>query len=174
MPDREPPVVTLVGGGTSDEPPPPPSPSGPPRRRTVALVLAALLVLAVLLRPDPPPAEPPPSLQLLADGISVSQSGVLVVPVLLRAPGAAVELGRADAYAEPVRDDPVVQAPDRVEAGARRRLVVLLRPDCRLLTPQAGLVFRASLLVRVVDGPPLVLDLGAAPAVVQRVAGLCG
>ena len=150
------------------------------RRRPVALLLVPLaLVALVLTRPAPPPEPPPqpvPDLVLLEDQLVVTQGGVLVVPVELRNPGDAVRVRSAMAYAQPVVDDPVVQAPETVRAATDRRFVALLAPDCRLLQPGSPLRFSASLLLQVARGPvaqDLVLDLAAAPAVTERVAALC-
>lgn len=154
-----------------------------PRRGPVLLlgVLAALALIVVLGHEDPPPAPPPgppvdAALTLVADAVSVTQSGVLVVPVLLQDRGPGLRVVDATAYAEPVRTDPAVEPPLGVAPGASRRFVVLLAPDCRLLSPRSGIAFNASLLVRVTAGDAeqqLVLPLGAEPSVLDRVTGLC-
>lgn len=152
--------------------------------RLVPLVLlaavAALAVLLAALREEPPAPAPvlpvDAALTLVPDDVSVTQSGVLVVPVLLRDRGPGLTVVDATAYAEPVRDDPAASPPQTVAPGQARRFVVLLAPDCRLLTPRSGLQFRASLLVRVASAgaeQQLVLPLGDTPAVADRVAGLC-
>jgi hypothetical protein len=178
--------VTLVGGGTApgsadllsagDEEPP----SDLRWPLVVAVLVVALVAVVGAVRPDrdePRAGEVDAVLSLEADGISVSQTGVLVVPVQLRNLGAPLEVRRAQAYAEPVRLDPEVQAPPALEVQQTRRLIVLVAPDCRLLRVESGLSFRANILLRVGAGSvarDLVLDLGADPAVVQRVVGLCG
>lgn len=157
----------------------------PPRRPLLLLLVPlALLLVAVALASAPGgrgaleqgPAEPPPTLVLLPDQLSVTQGGVLVVSVELRNPGAALQVRSAGAYAEPVREDPALQAPERVQAGAQRRFVVLVAPDCRLLQPGTTLRFQASLLLKVARGSAaqdLLLDLASAPAVRDTVAALC-
>ena len=158
----------------------------PPRRPLLLLLVPlALLVVAVALPSasrdgrtplDTGPSEPPPTLVLLADQLSVTQGGVLVVPVELRNPGPALQVRSAGAYAEPVREDPALQAPERVAAAAQRRFVVLVAPDCRLLQPGSPLRFQASLLLRVARGSAasdLLLDLSSEPAVRDTVTSLC-
>lgn len=183
LPER--PEVTLVGG-TSPLPPSDVLTSGDdePPRRPWPLLLAVLVVVAVALlstvRTDAAPeraGDLAAELLVVGDDVTVSQQGVLVVPLELRNSGAALEVARAQAFAEPVRLNAEVQAPPAVAAGETRRLVALLAPDCRLLRGQSGLAFRASVLVRVTSGSAgtdVVLDLGADPVVAERVAGLCG
>ena len=129
-------------------------------------------------RPEPRIAVPVAAeLRLAGRPVSVSQGGVLVVPVVLQDLGPGLTVTSARAYAEPVREDPVVDPPDEVEAARAGRFVVLLTPDCDLLTTRSRLVFRASLLLQVEqDGSSLqlVLDLGRDPSVAGLVAGLCG
>lgn len=175
------PEVTLVStsatstatAGRADEP-------EARRRRPVGLLLVPLaLVALVLTRPEPPPEpspQPVPDLVLLEEQLVVTQGGVLVVAVELRNPGDAMRVRSAAAYAQPVVDDPVVQAPETVRAATDRRFVALLAPDCRLLQPGSPLRFSASLLLQVARGSmaqDLVLDLAAAPAVTERVDALC-
>ena len=65
----------------------------------------------------------------------------------------------------------------RVGAGQAARFVVLLAPDCDLLTTRSRLAFRASLLLQVEQGGarlPLVLDMGSDRSVRRVVDGLCG
>jgi hypothetical protein len=71
----------------------------------------------------------------------------------------------------------VTSPPDRLSPGQAQRFVVLLTPDCRLLTRRSVLAFRASLLLQVrQDGAvlPLVLDVGSDRSVARVVDGLCG
>lgn len=140
--------------------------------------LAVLLVAALGQRP-PPPVAPPvdAALRLVAEDLTVSQGGVLVVPVVLQDHGPGHRVLSAGTYAEPVRTDPYATPPDAVAPGDARRFVVLLAPDCRLLGPRSGLEFRASLLLQVGNGrasQQLVLDIGTDPVVRARVQGLCG
>jgi hypothetical protein len=183
VPERPP--VSLVGG-TSPLPPSDALTSGDdaPPRRPWPLLLAVLLVVAVALlsavRPDAPPdraGDLAVELVVVPDGVTVSQQGVLVVPLEMRNLGSPLQVARAQAFAEPVRLDADLQAPPALAADETRRLVALLAPDCRLLRVQTGLTFRASVLVRVTAGSAgkdVVLDLGADPVVAERVAGLCG
>ncbi len=175
------PEVTLT---SSSAPPEPLAVEGPqrPDRRPLALLLLPVVLLALVLgRPSAPDARPPepeqtPDLVLLEEQLAVTQGGVLVVALELRNPGDALQVRSAVAYAQPVVDDPEVQAPMTVRAGADRRFVALLAPDCRLLQPGSPLRFSASLLLQVGRGSvkqDLVLDLATAPVVRDRVAGLC-
>ena len=166
---------------TSSSAPSSAEPPAPRDLRRAWLLLPLALVAFALLRPvDPPPPEAPqpaPELVLLEDQLVVTQGGVLVVAVELRNPGDALRVTSAVAYAQPVVDDPVVQAPEQVRAGATRRFVVLLAPDCGLLQPGSPLRFGASVLMEVVRGQQeeqLVSDVGAFPVVRERVASLCG
>ncbi len=179
--EADPPVVTVRGGPTQR----PPDPRTATGLRTVGLVLAVTaVVLAVvqgqreerprLTRPDAVPVAA--ELRLVGRTVSVSQGGVLVVPVVLRDRGAGLTVTSARAYAEPVREDPVTSPPDRLAPGQEQRFVVLLSPDCRLLSGRSVLAFRASLLLQVEqDGAvlPLVLDLGRERTVARVVDGLC-
>lgn len=152
-----------------------------PRRPLLLLLVPLALLLVAVALPSTPslesrPPEPPATLVLLPDQLSVTQGGVLVVPVELRNPGAVLQVRSAGAYAEPVREDPVLQAPESVPAGGQRRFVALVAPDCRLLQPGSSLRFRASLLLKVARGSAdedLLLDLAAAPAILDTVASLC-
>lgn len=157
--------------------------SAPVRRRRRPVVLLALpaaaLAVVVGTRTPAPPQPPPPfevELVLLADRVSLSQSGVLVLPLELRNSGPAVTVQRAGAYASPVVADPVLEAPEAVARGAHRRGVVLVAPDCRLLGPGSALDFSAAVLLRVGQGSvsrDVVLDLSGTTAVRRLVAGLC-
>lgn len=178
--------MTLVGGtGVTVGPDVPTDGDERPPRPVWPLLLAAVVAVAVLsvvgaVRPDQPvagPGEVDASLQLDVTSLSVTTTGVLVVPVQLRNLAGPLEVRRAQAFAEPVRLDPEVQSPPGLEALQTRRLIVLLAPDCRLLRSQAGLAFTAKLLVRVgagSGGRDLVLDIGGDPGITDRVAGLCG
>lgn len=152
----------------------------PPRRRSALLVVVPLVLVAlVLARPDaaPEPSPPPPAgLVLLEEQLVVTQSGILVVPVELQNPGDVLQVRSAVAYAQPVVDDPVVQAPEAVRARSDRRFVALLAPDCRLLQPGSPLRFSASVMLQVgrgSSGQELVLDLATAPEIRDRVQALC-
>ncbi len=180
--EAEPPVVTVRCGPTQR----PPDPRTSTGLRAVGLVLAVTaVVLAVvqgqreerprLTRPDAVPVAA--DLRLVGRGVSVSQGGVLVVPVVLQDRGAGLSVTSGRGYAEPVRDEPVTSPPDRLAAGQAQRFVVLLSPDCRLLSERSVLAFRASLLLQVEqDGAvlPLVLDVGSDRVVARVVDGLCG
>lgn len=179
------PEVRLTG--SSAPPGPAADDAAPPPRRPLLLLLVPLgLLLVAVALPSAPgagqsaldegPAQAPPTLVLLPDQLSVTQGGVLVVPVELRNPGALLTVRSAGAYAEPVREDPVLQAPEQVQEGAQRRFVVLVAPDCRLLQPGTALRFQASLLLKVARGSAaqdLLLDLAAEPAVRDTVVSLC-
>lgn len=164
----------LLTGGDEDE---------PTRLRwplLVAVLVVALVAVAGAVRPDRPvtrAGEVDAVLSIDPDSINITQSGVLVVPVEMRNQGGALEVRRAQAFAEPVRLNPDVQAPPSLDVQQTRRLIVLIAPDCRLLRPQSGLSFRASILVRIGSGSvgrDLVLDVGAEPVIMERVTGLCG
>jgi len=179
------PQVTLTSsssssrGATAPEPPA----LSPGRRRPAALLLLPLVALGLAFttgRTPPAPAPAPASfdaeLLLLGERLSVTQSGILVLPVELRNRGGALQVRRAEAYGSPVRDDPAVQAPQELAAGERRRFVALLAPDCTLLDGGQSELFEASLLVRLASGSvsrDVVLDLAASEQVRERVAGLC-
>jgi hypothetical protein len=177
------PEVTLTRSSASlaADPEPEPEPRAAHRRRGLLLALAAvgllLLVLTTPSRSAPAPASTVDAeLVLRAESLSVSQSGVLVVPLELRNAGPELRVRSASSYAEPVTTDPVVQAPETVRAGADRGFVVLLVPHCRLLAPGSPLRFRATVVLRVGVGSSmrdLTVDVGSAPAVRESVAGLC-
>lgn len=177
----DPPPVTVRGGPAERVP----DPRAGTLLRGLGLVLAVTaVVLAVVQgqreeqpRPEPRTAVPvDASLRLVGRSVSVSQGGVLVVPVLLQDLGPGLTVASARAYAEPVREDPVVDPPGELAPGRAARFVVLLTPACELLTTRSRLAFRASLLLQVEQGGaslPLVLDLGRDPAVAGVVDGLC-
>ena len=179
--ELEPPVVTVRGGPVERVPDPR---AGAALRAAGRVLAAGAVVLAVVQgqreeRPRLEPREVVPvdaELQLAARSISISQGGVLVVPVVLQDLGPGLTVTSARAYAEPVREDPVTTQPGQVAPGRAQRFVVLLTPDCDLLTTRSRLAFRASLLVQVEQGGAslqLVLDLGSDPAVARVVDGLC-
>lgn len=172
------PTVRLVASSA------PPRPELPPREPLRVPGSSRLAVLAVVLglltvsgRPEalqPPSTEPGLVLQVDVAGLGNSQAGVLVVPVRLANEGPAVRVLRGAVYAEPVREDPVLDLPERLRAGERRRVVAVVAPDCRLLRTGA-LRFGASVLLRVQAGDvrrDVVLDL-VRPEVRDRVRGLC-
>lgn len=176
-PDR--PEVTLTRSSAAMTPTEP-APARRPVSGLLLLAVVGVLLLLVVGRGSTSTSAPDPTvdaqLVLEADSLSVTQGGVLVVPVELRNPGPALVVGSASVYAEPVLDDPVVQAPQTVAAQADRRFVALLAPDCRLLRPGSPIEFRATVMLRLVLGPTsrdVMVDLGAAPAIRERVAGLC-
>lgn len=174
--ERPPPEITVLGEpavATETEP-------VARRGGSAALVVAALVLLFAVVRSEQAPPPPVPQLDaeltLVPDAVSITQSGILVIPVLLQDRGAGLRVLSAAPYAEPVREDPIAQPPLGVAAGQSRRFVVLVAPDCRLLTPRSGLDFRASLLLRIAgsqDERQLGLDLATDPAVAGAVAGLC-
>lgn len=185
MADRtapEPPPVTVSGGPAARVP----DPRAGAALRALGLLLAGVaVVLAVVQgrreeqpRPEPRAAAPVEAeLRLGGRTVSISQGGVLVVPVVLQDLGPGLTVTSAQAYAEPVREDPVVDPPEQVGGARAARFVVLLTPDCQLLTTRSRLVFRASLLLQVEQGGSsrqLVLDVGRDPSVAGLVAGLCG
>lgn len=179
--DQQRPQVTLTASSLPLATSPDPAPSSS-RRRPAALLLLPLVALGLAFTASrTPPAPPPPAsfdaeLLLLSERLSVTQSGILVLPVELRNRGGALQVRRADAYGSPVRDDPAVQAPQEVAAGERRRFVALLAPDCTLLRGGQSGLFEASLLVRLASGSvsrDVVLDLADSDPVRERVAGLC-
>ena len=185
MPEGDPPdaPVVTVSGGPSERAPD--LRTGAVLRQAGLLLAGGALVLAVVQgqREEQPAPEPrravPVDAQLrLADrAVLVSQGGVLVVPVVLQDLGPGLTVVSARAYAEPVREDPATSPPDRVAAGDERGFVVLLTPDCDLLTDRSRLAFRASLLLQVEqDGAQrqLVLDVGSDRGVARVVDGLCG
>lgn len=153
---------------------------GPPRRSWSLLSLTAfvLLVAGTPTGAQVSAAPEPLRVGLVAvDGLTVSQSGVLVVPLELSNAGRTVTVDGSEVYAEPVRQDARVSVPRDVEGGAARGVVALLAPDCRLLRAGSPIEFRATVRVRVGRAgteQDLHVDLGATPAVRRSVAGLCG
>lgn len=177
------PEVTLTRSSASlhAEPEPGPEPAAAPGRRGLLLALAVVgMLLLAVTAPDRTSSAPAElvdaQLLLRADGLTVTQGGVLVVPLELRNAGRELRVRAANAYAEPVLTDPVVQAPESVRAGAQRGFVVLLQPHCRLLAPGSALRFRATVVLRVGVGSSmqdLAVDVAAAAPVRESVAGLC-
>ena len=128
------------------------------------------------MRGAPPAPQPPAQLVLRGDALTVTQGGVLVVPLELRNPGERLSVRSAQVFASPVGSDPSVQAPEEVAARDSRRFVALVAPDCRLLRG-TGTAFSAGLILEVGRGPvdaQLLLDLSADPVVADRVRTLCG
>lgn len=163
-----------------------PEPPRAPRRQRGWLFGAAAVALLVAIAASGDPTSPasdegpvdgPDATLVVQDrDLSVTQYGVLVLPIELRNRGARLQVRSATAYAEPVAQDPVLQAPMEVGPGAQRRFVALIAPDCRLLRDGSTLEFRATVLLRVATGSvsqDLTADLAAAPGVRDRVAGLC-
>jgi hypothetical protein len=153
----------------------------PPRRRTPLLVLGGLVAAVAVgsaLSGSPAaevPAGPPAELVVRSAALTVTQGGVLVVPLELRNPGERLAVRAAEVYASPVLTDPSVQAPDAVEPADRRRFVALVAPDCALLRA-TGAAFSAGVTVDVGRGSAdqrLTVDLSADPVIADRVAGLC-
>lgn len=178
----DPPLVTVRGGPAERVP----DPRAGAALRAAGLVLAgAAVVVAVLQgrREEQPRPEPRAVLPVVAElrvvsgSVAVSQGGVLVVPVVLQDLGPGLTVTSARTYAEPVREDPLTSPPDQLDAGEAQRFVVLLTPDCGLLTTSSRLAFRASLLLQVEQdgaGMQLVLDVGSDRSVARVVDGLCG
>ena len=156
------------------------APKPPPRRAWSQLSLTAflLLVAGTATGADVVAAPEPLRVGLVAvDGLTVSQSGVLVVPLQLSNAGRTVTVDASEVYAEPVRQDARVQVPGDVAEGESRGVVALLAPDCRLLRPGSPIEFSATVRVRVGRAgseQDLHVDLGATPDVRRSVAGLCG
>ena len=152
----------------------------PARRWPLIGGVALALLVAGSSHPAPPPSPAPTVSAMLVPqpaGLTLSQSGVLVLPLELRNAGPLLEVTEARAYAEPVLDDAVVQAPAEVRARGLRRFVALVAPDCRLLRPGSPIEFRATVRLRVQverASRDLVLDVGAVPGVRETVTGLCG
>ena len=158
-----------------------PERAAPSTHRWGSLTASALVLLLAGTAPVPADRSPAPEVSALLlarpDGLTVSQSGVLVLPLELRNSGSALQVTTARAYAEPVVDDAVVQAPGEVTAWGQRRFVALVAPDCRLLRQGSPISFRGTVLLRVETAAArkdLVLDLADVPGVRDLVAGLCG
>jgi hypothetical protein len=177
---RLPPPVTVTGGPASTSTPL--EPAGSRSGLVLALLATALLVaVAVVSRPhtSPPPAPPPPDVALrLADRPIVgSQSGVLLLPVDVVVRGPGVRIDRSLLWAEPVRQEAVLTGRTRFDADSTGRLLVLVQPDCRLMSPWHGYRLRVTVELELV-GPEqqratAVLDLGAEPPVARRAEALC-
>lgn len=176
-PPRLPPVVSVSGGRAPVAAPP--WPVRPASRRGTAVLVGALSLAAAaatLLQPPPPPPVEA-TLRVLADRIATSQAGVVVVLVEADNLGPAVVVEALVVRAEPVRSPPSTNGVRRVAAASRGGFAVVVQPDCAALAP-AGPAFSASLTVALRTGAgarrDVVLDLAADPAVVARLAGLCG
>jgi hypothetical protein len=180
-PQRRPEVTLTRSSASTLAEREPERPAVAPQRRGLLLALGVVgLLLLAVTAPDrsgsAPTASVDAQLVLRPDSLSVTQGGVLVVPLELRNAGPELRVRSANAYAEPVTTDPVVQAPQAVRAGAQRGFVVLLQPHCRLLTPGSPLRFRATVVLRVAVGSSmreLTVDVAAVPSVRETVAGLC-
>jgi hypothetical protein len=180
-PQRRPEVTLTRSSAGTVGPAEPEQPVAAPQRRGLLLALGVIgLLLLAVTAPDRSAPDPPPPVEaqlvLRPESLSVTQGGVLVVPLELRNAGPELRVRAANAYAEPVTTDPVVQAPEVVRAGAQRGFVVLLVPHCRLLTPGSPLRFRATVVLRVAVGSSmqdLSVDVAAVPSVRETVAGLC-
>lgn len=177
------PEVTLTASSAAPRGVAPVEPAAAPARSRPLGLLLVLLAVGLLLaaavtgpRPPPSAAAVEAALVSLPEELTVSQGGVLVLPLELRNLGGALQVRAAQTYAEPVVDDPLVQAPDDVAAGGLRHFVAVIAPDCRLLRPGSPIEFRATVLLRVGVGSAskdLVADLGDAPQVRAQVASLC-
>ena len=168
-----------VRGGPAPRPPRPALPYAPVLL-PLLLVLTALAVVVATAHGQRPEQRPAvmveADLAVVGGPIPVSQGGVVVLQVVLRDRGPGHRVASARVNASPVRAEPVVHPPSTVGPGRSRRFVVLLAPDCPMVGPAWGLEFRASLQVDIANGPSsrsLVLELGAHPAVAERVAALC-
>lgn len=181
------PADVLASG--RDEPPWSPPPWVTHRwTRRGALALAALTAGAIAVgqaggrdpREDTAPDAGDRSSATLAvvdTAIAVSQGGVIVVPVALINPGAAVRVRSAEITAAPVRTESLVTAPNDVPQDATRRLAVIVDPDCTVIGPGVGGELVATLVVRVAlpsgAEEDLRLAVGEAPSVRALLGGLC-
>lgn len=174
-----PPPVTLIGGSPTRTPAGVAAGgSGGGVLMVVVLALgAATLAVVGQDQPPPPPAPLDAQLRLVGDGLTNSQSGVLVVPVELVNRGPAVVVERTALYAEPVRQQPASNGETRVEEGDVGRFAVFVQPDCAMLVPRRWMRVAATVVVTL-RGPErqqldVRLDLGQEPALIDRVAALC-
>jgi len=181
---RPAPVVTLSGASLAPPPLGAPEPERPVRRPgagAAALVVGALALLAAAVVLGPTGAAEPPRLaadvQVVADQVLNSQSGVLVVPVEVANRGAEVTVASTITWAEPVRQEPATTGNRRVAAGGTGRVVALLQPDCSLLSPSQGIPFVATLVVSLQGAQQqsleLRVDLGQESVVTTRIAAYC-
>lgn len=174
---RAAPEVTVTGGPARSPLPPPGRPVG---GLVVGALAAAVLVAAVAVSRPPAPGPPPPfavSLELAAERITGSQTGIMVLPVDVSLTGSPARLAGSVVWAEPVRATSSVGGRTRFTAERSGRVVVLVQPDCALLAPSQGLRLVATVELTF-EGPDrrqtsAVLDLAADPAVEARVAALC-
>lgn len=180
---RAAPAVTITGGpagGGADvvDGEPPVSSRGP---WLLGLAAGTVLLGGLVLGgggASPPAAEPlDVTLRLLDAELSNSQSGVIVLPVevVVRGPGFTVE--RAVAWAEPVRQAAATTGQTRFRADSTGRVLVLVQPDCRLLSPAQDTAVAATLQLELTGAgdqrATAVLDLGAEPALAARVSAVC-
>lgn len=172
---RPAPAVTVTGGPATSDPPP----GRPVGGLVVGALAAAVLVAAVVSRP-PAPEPPPPfgvGLELAAERITGTQTGIVILPVDVWLTGSPARLTGSVVWAEPVRATSAVGGRTRFTAERPGRVVVLVQPDCALLAPSQGLRLVATVELTF-EGPDrrrtsAVLDLGADPAVEARVTALC-
>lgn len=174
---RADPEVTVTGGPAWSPAPPTARPAG---GLVIGALAAAVLVAAVVVSRPPPPEPPPPfgvGLQLAAEYITGSQTGMLILPVDVALTGSPARLAGSVVWANPVRTTSAVGGRTRFTAERPGRVVVLVQPDCTLLAPSQGMQLVATLELTF-EGPDsrrtsAVLDLGAHPAVEDRVTALC-
>ncbi len=146
----------------------------------VGALVAVAVAVAVLQ--GSPPAEPPEpvqaSLRVVDERVSGTRLGVLVVPVEIDNRGPAVTVEDVVVGAEPVRASPSAGGATRVAAGDTARFVVIVEPHCLVLGPGSPISFvaTAAAVLRGADGQHATasVDVGRAPAVVERVGRLCG
>lgn len=173
---RAAPEVTVTGGPAIADPPP----GRPVGGLVVGALAAAVLVTAVVVSRPPPPEPPPPlgvRLELAAERITGTQTGIVLLPVDVSLTGSPARLAGSVVWASPVRATSAVGGRTRFTAERPGRVVVLVQPDCALLAPSQGVRLVATVELTF-EGPDsrrtsAVLDLGAHPAVEDRVTALC-
>jgi hypothetical protein len=173
--------------------PPPPGASAAPRRAPVPrreqpgrlpgwvlAVLGAVVVAGVVSGLRSPGPRLPPDVEAsvrVAGEVHVSRSGEVVVPVRVVNTGSELVVRESRVWAAPVTQEPVVSGASRLAADAERGMVAVLRPDCRYLRPGFDVGFSATLALQVElatgERRQVIGDLGRAPLVAARVAGLC-
>jgi hypothetical protein len=162
-----------------------PRPALPRGRLVVAALCVAAVAAAVLAglarQPPPPPEHSGAALAVVegeGEGTLVTEDGAVVLAVALGSPATTLTVRAAQVNAAPVRATPTVVAPQRVEQGGSARLVLQLEPDCRVLGPEVGGEFVATLLVEVETGAgreeSLTLAFGSSAPMQAGLAGLCG